>query len=57
MRLFQAIKICLFHLALRGAKLFFDTVTKSLGLLRLTWSQRHITTFSAVLFVVTADAP
>ena len=56
---FKQSEICLFCLALRGAKLFWDTVTKSLGLLRLPWCQRHLwlTTFSAVLFLVAADAP
>ena len=42
----QAIRyseICLFRLtlSLRGMKLFLDTVTKSLGLLLLPWSQRQ----------------
>ena len=45
MHLFEAgSETCLFRLALRGAKLFLDTVMKSLGLLRLPWSQHHITT-------------
>ena len=42
---------------LRGAKLFLDTVMNSLGLMRLPWSQCHLTTFSAALLLVTADAP
>ena len=53
--LFQTIrKITWFCLALRGTQLLLDSVTKSLGLLRLPWSQHHFTTFSAVLFLVTA---
>ena len=54
---FKLSEICFFRTVLRGAKLFWDTVTKSLGLLHLPRSRRHLTTFSAVLYLVTAETP
>ena len=52
MHLFQAIRNLFVSPSFERhlTKLFLNTVTKSLGLLRLPWSLSHLTTFSAVLF-------